>query len=254
MAEIVLTPSESKRLIAEAVAQMDIVKKALRKGKIVIARGTTNAFVAEKLTGKSMAKDAFTAGYVAPGGLEINPKYAITNEVVVIDGLVKEDLGIADVAKGLGPGDVVIKGANAIGPDGVPGVFCGRVTGTTGGTIGHLQMAALTRPFNVIIPVGLEKSISISVLKIVKELDFKAVEHAMGALSVSLVPVFGTVVTEVEAIKSLSGAEATLIGAGGIGGAEGCVVLLIQGNEARVKKAIGIIDEVKGEPPVTEPT
>ena len=73
-AQIVLTSSESKRLIAKAVSQMNVVKKALKKGIIVICRGSTNAYVAEEISGQQIEKGKFTAGYVGPKGLSVNPK------------------------------------------------------------------------------------------------------------------------------------------------------------------------------------
>ena len=43
---LVLTPAESKRLIAKAVVAMPQVKRALEKGRVIIANGTTTASVA----------------------------------------------------------------------------------------------------------------------------------------------------------------------------------------------------------------
>ena len=45
-ARAVLTVSESKKLIAKAVAQMPIVKAALENGMVIITKGTTNTYVA----------------------------------------------------------------------------------------------------------------------------------------------------------------------------------------------------------------
>ena len=41
LAEVVLTPSEGKRLIAKAIAHMEIVKLAKENGNIIIATSTT---------------------------------------------------------------------------------------------------------------------------------------------------------------------------------------------------------------------
>ena len=48
----ILTVAESKRLIGKAVAQMPIVKNALANGMVIVIKGTTDAYVAEELTGK----------------------------------------------------------------------------------------------------------------------------------------------------------------------------------------------------------
>ena len=65
-AQAILTVSESKRLIAKAVAQMPIVKDALSNGMVIITNGTTNAYVAEEITGKKTEKAAFVKGKIQP--------------------------------------------------------------------------------------------------------------------------------------------------------------------------------------------
>lgn len=251
-AQIVLTPSESKRLIAKAVSQMESVKNALKKGIVVICRTSTNAYIAEEITGQKMEKGNFTAGYIGPKGLGTNPKPS--KEIILVDGKLRGDIALPAVIKDLRPGDVVMKGANAIGPDGIPGVLLGRGRPTsTGGTLGTFQLAAMARGVEVIVPVGLEKFIPVSVLVGSKEISSSKIDYATG-VPCGLVPIFGTVVTEIEAIKTLTGAEAIPIGAGGIGGAEGSTVLLLIGSDAEVKQAIRIIEKIKGEPPILEPT
>ena len=65
-AQIVLTVSESKRLIAKAVAQTPIVKKALKDGMVIITKGTTTTYVAEELLGRKIEHGAFIYGRVYP--------------------------------------------------------------------------------------------------------------------------------------------------------------------------------------------
>lgn len=65
-AQISLTVSESKRLIAKAIVQMPIIKKAMKDGMIIIARGTTNTYVAEEILGKAIEKGTFVTGRVYP--------------------------------------------------------------------------------------------------------------------------------------------------------------------------------------------
>ena len=49
--EVTLTPSESKRLIARGVKALPSVQHALKNNTIILAGGTTNAFIAEELLG-----------------------------------------------------------------------------------------------------------------------------------------------------------------------------------------------------------
>ncbi|MDI6811737.1 MAG: hypothetical protein QMD80_08765, partial [archaeon] len=46
---ITLTPSESKRLIAKGVKNLEEVQRALKHGTIIITLGTTNAYVVEEI-------------------------------------------------------------------------------------------------------------------------------------------------------------------------------------------------------------
>jgi hypothetical protein len=48
----VLATSESKRLIAKAVANMNEVKRARENSKILIGHGSTDVYVAEEILGK----------------------------------------------------------------------------------------------------------------------------------------------------------------------------------------------------------
>ena len=70
-------------------------------------------------------------------------------------------------------------------------------------------------------------------------------DYAMG-IPVGLYPVIGTTVTEIDAIKILTGTTGIPIASGGVGGAEGSVTLVIRGEEEGVKKAIEIVKEIKG--------
>jgi len=231
-------------LIAKAVAQMDEVKYALRNGLIVITRGTTSAFVAEEILGKELDKAAFAGGLVIPRGLCINK--TLLREIVIERGKVREDLSYADAVDKLGAGDVYIKSANALDPDGNVGIL---LAGRDGGTIGRAIGTIVARGVSLIIPVGLEKFIPTRVFEVSREMGQERLDYCMG-LPVGYMPLHGKVVSEVEAIKILSGAEAIPVASGGVDGAEGALILLILGGEDNVNEAIKIVESVKGEPQV----
>jgi hypothetical protein len=67
------TPAESKRLIGRAVAQSEPVIEALERAYVVVAGGTTNAYVAQELTGLQIAPERFTAGTSAQRVLCVTP-------------------------------------------------------------------------------------------------------------------------------------------------------------------------------------
>ena len=68
-----------------------------------------------------------------------------------------------------------------------------------------------------------------------------------GAAACGCCPVPGEVFTEIDAIRLLTGAEAEMLAAGGVGGAEGAVWLALQGSEEQLAKAAELIKEVSGE-------
>jgi hypothetical protein len=145
-------------------------------------------------------------------------------------------------------GDVLIKGANALDPDGITGIFLARLPTTDGGTIGRSLGTVVGRGVNFIIPVSLEKLIPVPIREVVAQLNDKEVNLAMG-LTVNVMPAMGKVVTEIEAFKILAGVEAINMGAGGVGGAEGARIFLLKGDEEVVNKAFNLVQSIRGEPP-----
>ena len=58
-----LIPSESRRLIAKAVAQMEEIKLAWEKAYVILNGGTTNGYIAQELLGmEEVEPQKFTAG------------------------------------------------------------------------------------------------------------------------------------------------------------------------------------------------
>ena len=248
LAEAVLTPSESKRLIGKAVASMEAVKKALKSGLIVIIKGTTNSYVAEEILKKPIEKERYGRGIIVPGILSFLPDEESIPDIIIEKGKIRKDLTLEEAIKMLKTGDVLIKGANALDPDGITGVFVARTPITDGGTIGRSLGTVVGRSVNFIVPVSLEKLISTSIREVVTQLNDKEVSLAMG-LTVNIMPTVGKIVTEIEAFEILTGVEAVNIGAGGIGGAEGARVFLLKGEEESVKNAYNLVQSIKGEPP-----
>jgi hypothetical protein len=125
---VVLTPAESKRLIAKAVAILPEVKRALAQGTVIIALGTTNAFVVEEILGINLSKSCYTAGYIGGGELRTTSAEIRLGTCVLKKGK-KVEMPVEDALKGFGPEDVIVKGANAIDPWGNAGVLTGHFVG-----------------------------------------------------------------------------------------------------------------------------
>jgi hypothetical protein len=242
---MVLTVAESKRLIAKGVANLDIVKKALRHGMIAVAKGTTNGYVVEELLNKRIDKTAYVLGKTLPEKMEgLYSLPAPARDVVLKDGE-PVDTSVVESVRSMGEGDVFIKGGNALNYEkGVVGVLMGSLKG---GTIGATIDTINRHKINLVLPVGLEKSVVTDVYSIQEELEKN--EATWRGAPLRLMPLSGTVVTEIEALEILTGAKAVLVSAGGIGEAEGSIRLLLKGDPEKVRKAAALIADIQGEPP-----
>jgi hypothetical protein len=239
-AQVTLTPEESKRLIAKAVARLPEVRFALRRGTVVICLGTTNAHVVEEITGKLVDRRRFAAGVVLPRGTCVTPREVRLREVVLVRGK-QVEAGLDDVLPRLGPQDVVIKGANALDPSWTAGVF---LASETGGTVGRMMGTVMARGVRLVIPVGLEKLVPGPIKEVAAEAGIHVFQHATG-VPVGLIPLSGRVVTEIEAVEILTGARAMAMGAGGVSGAEGSVTLLVSGSAGQISKLMRLVGEIK---------
>jgi hypothetical protein len=249
---VTLTSSESKRIIGRAVAKLDIVNRALKESSVVVGLGSTNAFVAEEITGRKIDKEHFSSGIITPRGFGVTNIARKLNSLLIKRGEVS-NINSAEWPKlcdQLGPRDVYVKGANAIDHQHNAAVI---TADPGGGSLNPaLWRAIRERSLNVVVPVGLEKTIPCSL----PELNNKLREGRVSAWKQMGMPVYrmfllpGKVVTEIDAFRILTNVEATPIASGGIGGAEGSATLLLEGSEEQVKKAWDIANQVKGEPPV----
>jgi hypothetical protein len=196
--EVVLTVAESKRLIAKGVKELDVVKRAMKKGIVAVSKGTTETYVAEELLGGKIEPFAYTLGVTAPKGW-------INYQEEVAGILIGDPMG-----------------------------------GTIGGAIGPV----VARKAHLVIPVGLEKCIPFDILALSRDIPTSWEEGSRGS---SLMPVTGLIVTEIEALETLADVEVAQIAAGGIGGAEGSVRLMIEGTPDQIAEAKSVLNEIYGE-------
>jgi len=247
-AVVVLTPSESKRLLARAVVALPEVLWARERGRVIVARGSTTAFVAEELLGVNVSKGAYCAGLIARGELRVNPEHLMLPPFVLVDGRVGAE-SYSEALSNFAADDVLIKSANAVDPQGNAGVL---MASDVGGTIGAALPIVVPRGAHLIMPVGLEKLVT-SVTEASHKLGIGRCKFATG-WRVALMPVVNAlVVTEVQALNILAGVGATHVASGGIGGSEGSVVLALEGGDEQLERAFRLVQSVKGEPPVREP-
>jgi hypothetical protein len=240
--QFILTVAESKRLIAKAVAALPEVQEAMENRTVVVATGTTNAYVLEELWGKKIDKRAYRSGMTTPKEPEkdSNPQSEKIPDVVFIKGEVAPQYDRVTIAPDLKRGDIYIKGANVLNyDDNMAGILIGGMDGATiGNTIGHI----IGKQVQLIIPIGLEKL----TYEDINELHLIASEEDYEGPR--LWPIVGTIITEIEALEILTGVDAYLYAAGGVAGAEGSVRILVEGSDEEVEETHELIDSIKGEP------
>ena len=243
----VLTPSASKKLIGMAVAALPEVRRAFEKGRLAIANGTTTSYIIEAITGKPFKKFEFCVGVIADGRFTENPDNDHT--LMMWDNGEEIKLPFAEFLTELRKferDDVFIKGANAVDPYGYAG---GLQTNPNGGSWADAFGLITARGFHCIVPVGLEKMIP-SVIEASKKLGQMRLTYSIGNPP-GMIPLTSfKVVTEVEALRELSGVESTPISGGGIGGCEGARAFAVEGTEEQVKNAFSFVRKVHDEPPV----
>lgn len=237
-----LTVSESKRLIARGVAQADLVRRALEHGTVAVGSGTTNGYIIEELTGERIDKTAMVTGRTLPAGYQGQPLSYTGEDLVIRKGERIRNVKANDTIKEMGPGDVFIKGANAINHErGQAAVLIGH---PTGGSVGAILGTIVARRIRLLHPAGLEKSVPGDLAAVAAMINGDP--EGKGP-TLWLVP--GMLFTEIEALRILAGVRAVPAGAGGVGGAEGAVWLALFGTTAELDRAQQILESVRGEPP-----
>jgi hypothetical protein len=244
-AAFTLIPAESRRLIAKAVAQMEEIKIAQEKAYIILNGGTTNGYIAQELLGmRELEPQKFTAGTNTHRLLCVTDADKRTPFPIILYKGEKSSKSLAEALEDFHIETVLVKGGNAVDPEGNVGVI---TSGFDGGTIGATYGTAISQGLKYIFAVGLEKLVA-SVKEASAWVGAKTMDYTMGAdFGMFCIP-NGIVVTEIEALKILAEVEAKHIASGGVGESAGAVVLVVEGQEARVRKAVSIIESIKGEP------
>ncbi|WP_434630689.1 hypothetical protein [Thermoanaerobacterium thermosaccharolyticum] len=229
-AQFTVTVNAGKWLIAKAITKIPEVQKAFKNGRIILKGGTTVSCVAEELIGMKLR----ISGRITPRGTVGSFESVEVPHSILIEKDKWENIDDCFMEKilGLKPDDVMIIGANAIDTEGNAAIMAGS---PGGGNPGKSIAALTTEGVNTIIAAGLEKLIPGRIPDITRKCGRKVCDFAMG-MSVGLIPVYGRIVTEVDAIKILGDVDVTVIGKGGINGAEGSTTIIIEGSEESIKK------------------
>lgn len=239
---VTLTVAEAKRLIGKGVAALPQVQKAMTQGMIIIAGGTTNAYVAEELTGLEIDKARYTAGIISRGRCCVTATETRMPPLVLRRGEVA-DISWIDALGLMGPGDIFIKGGNALDPQGNLGILQGS---PSGGTIGAALGSISARGIEFIAPIGLEKLVP-QVVDSARLLGIGRLAYSRGMQCGMQVVTGATIVSEDRALALLSGCQVTVAAKGGIDSSAGSTTLAFAGPEREFELAVSVLNSVLGE-------
>jgi len=246
LAQVNLTVAEGKRLIAEGIANDEAVRERLASGMIIITRGTTNTYIAERLAGLTAPHGSFMTGHIIPEGSPRIERERI-DEIVLINGVVVP-MPYEEALQKMAPGDIVFKGANLLN-------YCKNqaavnIGAPDGGTTARLRPFVGEGKGRLIVPVGLEKDCSWDLTALEAAYDGKNTRE--GSVPRLWVHKDARIYTEIEALRTLAGVEAFPIASGGIFGREGGISLVVAGTADQIEKALAAVAAVHGEKPFIE--
>jgi len=254
-AQVVLTPTESKRLLSKAVLNLPEIQRALSDGILILHPSSTTIFMLGELGLKLTDERIWVCGHVSPKGLcmarpiidTVLEDRDYTAAKYPFDLIIRKGKLLPFKQPTLGPAleemdskDIYVKGVNAIDLEGNAGVLLAE---KRGGSLGLVLEKQKTKKFKIVIPVGLEKRIPIPIGDAIKAAN--KIEKAQG-IPCAIWRLRGKLITEIEAFRQLCNVEAIPVSAGGLCGAEGAFVWVLQGEETNVQKAYRLCDQIRG--------
>lgn len=240
---VTLSVAQAKRLIGKGVAALPQMQRAMAKGKIIIAGGTTNAYVAEELTGIKMDKASYTAGIISRGRCCVTPSETRLAPLVLFRGELVT-INWTEALAQMGSGDIFIKGGNALDLQGNVGILQGN---PSGGTIGAAMGSISARGIELIAPIGLEKLVP-QVVDSAQFLGIGRMKYSRGMQCGMQIVTGATIVTEDKALALLCGCKVAVAAKGGIGSSTGSTTLAFAGHDEEFELAVSVINSVVGEP------
>ena len=184
---------------------------------------------------------------IIDGDLWLSDPETRTPEVVIRNGKAEFE-PMTETIKNMGPNDVILKGANIIGLDMVPGVLCAH---PQGGTIGAVYSTAVSQGIKIIVPISIEKFVPIEVADISNDLGGqKGIDYAQG-LPVGVHPItFCDIFTEIDAFKMIANVNVFSIGAGGLYQGAGARVFEIEGDQDAIDSVREFLKDITSVKPL----
>lgn len=239
--QVTLNVSESRELIAKGLISTPFFQEALKQHKIILANGTTNAFIYEEILNEEIKdKSKFTAGIITGGAALITDASTRMDPLVMIKGE-RSNRDWFDVVKEFDKNDLFIKGANSFDIYRRAGIM---VAGEGGGTIGKSYGYIVSAGSNLIIPVGMEKLVpSLENVNFLTGKD--EIDYSIGTKSGMFIIPDANLFTEIEAFGIVFDVDANVIAAGGLNDSYGSTTFIIKGEKNNVKSCLEYIKLLK---------
>lgn len=248
---ITLTNEESKRLIAKGIAHLPVIKKAKETGIIGFCVCSSARYVAEEILTRKMPQMVpYVCGYLNREGLSALPESETSDQLVLINGeetwldWPKENL--SKYIKKMDSKDIIIKSGNILDKNNRAAKLVGL---SNGGEYGKYLPYILSRGITLIVPMTINKSIPFDLEEVIPEMGItKFPANRTHGEACGLLPLPGIVFTEVDAFRILTDCRALPVAVGGVADGQGCVSLVLIGDEANIDKAWHLVESIKGEP------
>lgn len=229
------------------------MKEALSRDIVVVHPSSSTVFILDEL-GIKRPSSMWICGLIQPRGLCASGQILDESRSTVFDakkyehswmldkGSLVPKFTLPEAIERMGKSSVYVKGANAIDPEGNVGVL---FAAKGAGTIGIVMRAQRKKGFHILIPVGLEKFIPTRIKDCSKAAPMLDISHCHGT-PCGVIPLHGTMINEIEAFRLICGVEAIPVAAGGVAGAEGCVVFILKGTSSALSKAEDLLSQIEG--------
>ncbi|HKL78954.1 MAG TPA: hypothetical protein VJ888_00815 [Mobilitalea sp.] len=232
-----ISPVAGMRLIAKALIQIPEVLDALENRTIVIISGRTNRYVAEEFLNKTKQQEGFYKEQFFRGITlsSDNSKFDLgrsghdgkfLGDVVITKGEWQRGLNMFHVADQLRPGDLIFKGANAVNLETLQAATL--IGHPAAGTINPVLKCVGRGCAKLYLPIGLNKRIMGDIKEISAGLNMN------NLTGVGYMPISGTIITELQAIKIISGCEAELVAIVGLSDTEAAYRIAVTGLEQQI--------------------
>ncbi len=257
--QVVLTGSESRRLISRAVSRLEEVGEALGSHRIILGSSSKAPDILEALGfGPIPAEERglYVCGMIRAEGL-CTTDFDVVRDVTLIEGGSTSGRVSREVLDSLGPGDVYIKSPNILGSRGRAGVLAGA---PNCGFVGHMVFERGGQGLSFVAPTLLLKSAPVDLSNLEETVDQGSFRREASALvgyscgmSVNLVPLpeETRVITEIEAIRALFGLEARPMGMSGVGSGSDAIALSVRGPDEGVEAFWEYLCSIKGTPGIS---